>query len=400
VPTYQCIVASDEKRLQRTIRATDLLDALDQLPDGEQLLSYRELRGEDDCWASLISREQMSLFIESLANCLRSGIPVREALRAVGRDASLPGLRQVGRHLAAAVDSGFLLSEAMEELSGVFSPAYCALVRAAERAGTLPEALSDLAESRRTLSQLARRVATSLAYPAVVASFALLVISFVLVYIVPRQFWLLKDLGIKDMPFSTSVLYWASTHLGVFLSGFLVLAACFGIILLSWTTARQGKVALDYYKVRLPGVGLILQHLTLARFYSTLALLTRHGMPLPQALEEAAEVAGNSIFAASIQRAVDRIYQGERVADALNEVEVIPEQSLSQIRVAEAEGDLTPVLQEQASAFFDKAQLQAAGYCAIVEPAVVLLLALFVGWTVVGMFSPVITVISSLTAAR
>jgi len=340
-----------------------------------------------------------AIYLRQLAAMLDAGTPLADALQLLASEATGPRSEVLLRTLADDVCAGVPFSDALGRHGSAFGPVLVGAVRAAERSGRLAEALNDVAQQEELAGRVLRRAAATLTYPAVVLLVVGLLTLFGLGFLVPRHLQLLQELGIKHLPLATRLLAWFSQR------GWLVVLALVELTALAffifglqrqWVAPRS--LGLDYRRLRTPIIGRLNMHLALGQLTGTLGLLLEQRVPAGTALRLAGAASGNLVVDAAVRRAEAAVADGYALADGLRDAGVLPESFVARAAVAEQSGTLPEAMRRMGRYYLDQAEATTSAVQAALEPVVILLLALVVGFVAVGFFSPLISVISELSS--
>jgi type IV pilus assembly protein PilC len=294
--TYEAIDAQG-LRLRGEIHAADPTAAREQLRARGLLarsLSERRASGEGaSARFKKVKSKSLQVFSRQLATMIEAGVSVVVALRTLEQQTDDAYLSQVIAEVRSDVESGAVLSKALARHPKVFDRLYVAMIEAGESSGTLDSVLDRLAIQIEKQNSLRRRVKGAMIYPIVVMSFAFLVLTFMLMFIIPVFKGVFDQLG-GHLPAPTQFLinlsemlrsYWFVIFPGIAL-------AVYGF--LRWKKSKRGRPVWDRFKLRIPmRVGDVIQKIALARFSRTLSSLVVAGVDIVKALEITAATAGN-----------------------------------------------------------------------------------------------------------
>ncbi|MBM3497970.1 MAG: type II secretion system F family protein [Armatimonadetes bacterium] len=353
----------------------------------------------DTATRSVLGEADLCLFLRQLASMLDSGTPMLQALRMLSEEARVRGLQQTVSALADDVAEGIPLSASMAARPQAFGPVVTALVRAGEASGDLPGTLRQIAEQREEISSVARRSAALLVYPCFVGFFALALVTFLLTFIVPKFISLFEELGIQEFPLPTLILMRAANGFGAFAWAFFAALAVAVVLFVFRRRLSRGRVIADYWRLGAPIVGRLNLHLCLARVTGALGLMLEHGVPVVEALRLAGEAAGNGIVAAAFRRGERAVSEGLPLADGLREAGVLPESFVWRVSVGEESGAFAESFRRMAQYYLETAHSAARALQGVIEPILVVLLGLLVGSIVVGLFLPLVSIVSSLSSS-
>jgi type IV pilus assembly protein PilC len=257
--------------------------------------------------------------------------------------------------------------------------------------------LNRLAEFQEKAAKIRNKVIAAMVYPIIVLLMAVIILSFLLVFIVPKFETIFHDmLGDKPLPKITLFVIGVSNfvkHHSLILLGLVVLAVA-GYKF--FTRNAAGKATIDRLKLRLPLFGDLLRKTAVSRFSRTLGTLVTSGVPILQALNITRATAGNAEIAAAISQVHDSVKEGESIVQPLEASGAFPPMVISMIDVGEETGQLPEMLLKIADVYDDEVDNAVAALTSMLEPIMIVFLAVVVGTIVIALFMPLISIISGL----
>src|SRR2546430_2556389 len=344
-----------------------------------------------------IKSKILMIFTRQLATLIDSGLPLLRSLNVLARQERDKLLKKTINDLADSVQGGSTFSDALALHPRIFNNLYVNMVKAGEVGGVLELVLNRLSEFQEKAAKIKNKVLSAMVYPIIVMTMAIGILCFLLVFIVPRFEVIFHDLlGDKPLPPVTQFV------LGV--SGFmqnhgLVLLAVVvaGIMLYNLIgRSRGGRLAIDTFKLRMPLFGNLNRQKAISRFSRTLGTLVTSGVPILQALNITRETAGNMVIAGAITRVHDSVKEGESIVQPLEASGVFPPMVISMIDVGEETGQLPEMLLKVADVYDDEVDNSVAGLTSMLEPIMIVFLAVIVGTIVIPLFMPLITIIQGM----
>ena len=335
-----------------------------------------------------ISAAALALLTRQLATLVRAGMPLDEALRALGEQTASRRLQAILADVRARIMEGASLHEAMAVHPGVFPAFYCSMVAAGETGGRLEEALERLADYTETRRALRQSLSMALIYPAILTLVSLLVVAALLLYVVPEVVRVFQQTG-QTLPWLTAGLIASSQVLRDF--GWLlclgaVLALLLGRFLLSrrFIRARFDRMLLD-----MPFIGRINRKLHAARLTRSLAILTKSGVPLLESLEISSRMIINIPLRAAVEDAAVYVREGGRLHKALEDCGWFPPLLVQMLASGEESGELDDMLARAAS--YEESELQAVltAATALFEPLIILVMGAVVLVIVLAILLPI-----------
>jgi general secretion pathway protein F len=335
-----------------------------------------------------MSPADLALVSRQLSTLLGAGVPVVEALAAVGEQSDRPVVTQVLSHVRDQVTQGTPLADALGEYPATFPDLYVGMVRAGEAAGALDLVLERLATYTEAQTRLNAKLRNALAYPILMTVVSTGIIGFLLGFVVPRVTRIFADQK-QTLPFLTRLLLGVSDTIAS--SWWLIALALAGGI--AWLLAARRRPAwrlwADRKLLTLPLIGPILTRIAVARFARTLATLLGNGIPLLSALEVASGVAGNSALAAAIDDARSAIREGQSIAAPLRQSGLVPPLVTHMIAVGERSGELEAMLGKVADGYEQEVESTLGTLTAILEPITIVVMGGIVLFIVLAILLPI-----------
>ncbi|MEA1951546.1 MAG: type II secretion system F family protein [Planctomycetota bacterium] len=336
--------------------------------------------------------------LTQLADLLKNGVPLLKSLEILAKQSAQPALAEVLCDLRDKVAEGTGLDEAMAEHPAVFGELTVSMVRAGSEGAFLEDALNRTAGFLELQEELKGRIVGAMMYPAFLAAMGTVVTIVLVVFFVPKFSELFERLE-RDgggLPMATVILLAISDFLGRF--GALV-AVVLGVLVYWAGTAvktDRGRLFADRWKLRLPVVGKILLDSAVSRFCRVLGTLLENGVPLLKSLDISSESTGNVILAQTIRESAVNISAGETLAKPLAASGLLPRSVMAMISVAEESNNLDAVLINIADGIDKKVSRQLDIMVRMVEPVMLLVMGLVIGFVMVALLLPVFDMSSAL----
>jgi type IV pilus assembly protein PilC len=339
----------------------------------------------------------LMIFTRQLATLIDSGLPLLRSLNVLAKQERDKVLKKTINKVADSVQSGSTFSDALALHPRIFNDLYVNMVKAGEVGGVLELVLNRLSEFQEKAAKIKNKVVAAMVYPAIVMTMAVGILGFLLVFIVPKFETIFHDLlGDKPLPPVTRLVIGASDFLKN--HGLIVL----GIVIAAITLykfmgrTRGGRFVIDSFKLRMPLFGNLNRKTAISRFARTLGTLVTSGVPILQALNITRETAGNSSIARAISQVHDSVKEGESIVQPLEASRVFPPMVVSMVDVGEETGKLPEMLLKIADVYDDEVDNAVAAITSMLEPIMIVFLALIVGTIVLALFTPLISIITGL----
>jgi type IV pilus assembly protein PilC len=339
----------------------------------------------------------LMIFTRQLATLIDSGLPLLRGLTVLAKQERDAVLNRTINNLAESVQGGGTFSEALAQHPRIFNDLYVNMVKAGELGGVLEVVLTRLAEFQEKAAKIKNKVVAAMVYPIIVMCMAVAILSFLLVFIVPKFEAIFHDmLGDKPLPtitlFVIGISRFVQNHWLVLLG--LVIATIAGYNFFNRTAG--GKSTIDSVKLRIPLFGDVLRKTAISRFSRTLGTLVTSGVPILQALNITRATAGNMVISRAIAQVHDSVKEGESIVLPLEASAAFPPMVISMIDVGEETGQLPEMLLKIADVYDDEVDNSVAALTSMLEPLMIVFLALVVGTIVIALFMPLISIITSL----
>jgi len=344
-----------------------------------------------------IKPKTLMIFTRQLATLIDSGLPLLRGLTVLGKQEPDPVLRKTIGKLADSVQGGSTFSDGLSQHPKIFNKLYINMVKAGELGGVMELVLVRLADFQEKAQKLKNKVVSAMFYPVIVLIIAIAIMAFLLVYIVPKFEQIFADmLGGKPLPALTEFVIGTSR----FVQGnFLLIAGGVVLFIIAYSLiarTEKGRAVIDAILLRLPLFGDLIKKSAISRFSRTLGTLVTSGVPILQALNITRDTAGNVVLANSIQNVHDSVKEGESIVTPLEKSGVFPPMVVSMIDVGEETGQLPEMLLKIADVYDDEVDNTVAGLTSLLEPIMIVFLAVVVGTIVIALFLPLISIISGL----
>ena len=334
-----------------------------------------------------IKPEDFILFNQQFVALIRAGLPILKALDLLKDRITNPLLRQHIKDVRERVFSGALLSEALRS-QGVFPTVYTASVFAGERSGNLVEVINRFVQYEKTILTVRKRIVNSLIYPAFLVVLAMVMISVILTFVIPKFGELYADLN-APLPITTQVLIAVSNVIRRQLILIVPLVVGAVVILKIWIGSKRGQNRLDELKLTAPILGKLWTMFSMAQLSRTLATLLQGGIPLVAALEVARDASGNRVIGDSIRAAIMQVREGRPLAESLERTGHFPDLALEMIRVGEQTGSLPDMLNHVADFYDEDVNIRSTALLSWVEPAILLCVAVFIAVVLISLYMPI-----------
>ena len=345
----------------------------------------------------VIGKKDLTIMTRQLAILLDAGLPLVRALKTLEHQSKNPSMKKVLAQTSESVESGLTFSESLSNNPKSFDKLYLNMVKAGEAAGALESILDRLATFMEKAMKMASKIKAAMVYPVMVLIMALAITSGLLVFIVPKfKKIFVEMLEGEPLPWLTDKVM----NLSDIVMNNIVLIIIFVvgsfIVFKVVVATKKGKWGFDWVKYNMPLLGPIVSKSSIARFSRTLGTLMGSGVPVLQALQIVRDTSGNEVVSSAVQQVHDAVKEGEGVAAPLDSTKIMPAMVISMIEVGEETGKLPEMLEKIANTYDEEVDLAVEALTAMIEPLMIMFLAVVIGTIVVAMFMPLVSIIEKL----
>lgn len=345
-----------------------------------------------------VPKKQLVAFTRQLSTLQDAGLPILRSLQILEQQQKPGLLKAIIGGVADEVEGGGTLSDAMGKYPKAFDKLYVNMINAGEAGGVLDLILARLADFMEKAQKLKKKVIGAMIYPAVVISIAVGIVSMIMIFVIPKFEEIFKDFGTK-LPTITVVLLnisrWFANQYGwAYLIAF---PFVMWLLLKLAKMSEGGRYAVDAIKLKVPILGSILGKGAIARFTRTLGTLISAGVPILDAINITKETCGNEVYSKALGKVHDAIREGESMADPLRATKVCDAIVVNMVDVGEETGDLDKMLMKIADNYDNDVDVLVSSLISILEPVMVVILGGIVGFIVIALFAPMITLIQAVS---
>lgn len=396
---YKAIVKSNGKTIRGVIDAENLAQARRKLR--EQELYPTEINQDTSGAEGInkgisgrftsrgrVSLRDVALMTRQMAVLLRAGMPVLEALNALIDQTSRMRLRATIYEVRDGVNSGRTLGDSLDGHPKVFSEMYVNMVRAGEVSGTLEQVLLRLADILERQHKIRSQIISSMAYPAFMALFAVAIIVFLVVVIVPRITSMFERQE-TELPALTKALIGFSDFVGSYWwLILLVFAGIFGLWRL-YVSREEGRKNWDKMKLSFPLYGDLHLKLVCARFARTMGTMLQSGLMVLPALEIVNTILGNTFIQSCMDDVKVGVRRGRDLAQPMKETGLFPPMLIHMIELGQRSGEIENMLIQIADTFDEDVRLTIDALVSLIEPIIIIVMGMFVGLLVMAILLPI-----------
>ena len=335
-----------------------------------------------------IKPAELTVMTRQLATMIASGMSILRAFHVLEDQTENDKLKEILDQVRLDIEAGISMSDALEKHPDTFDELFIAMTRTGETAGMLEESLDRIADQMEKRDSLRRQIRAAMAYPLMIGGFAATVLLALVAFLVPVFEEVFKDFK-GELPAITKV----SVGMSHFVTGrwYLLIAITVGTIFLfrKWKKSSWGRFQWDAIKLKFPAkIGDVIHKIALARWSRTFSGLVHSGVPLLQAIDITAKVAGNSHIERAMEDVKKSVQRGGTIAQPLRESNMFPSMVAHMVGVGEETGNLDGMLGKVADFYEDEVAAVIKALTSILEPVMIMVVGGIVGFIVISMYLP------------
>ena len=343
-----------------------------------------------------VKEKHLTIFTRQLAQLTSAGLPLLSGLRVLERQEKTPTMRRVLGELAEVIEGGGTFSEGLAQNTKVFNKLFVSMVKAGELGGVLEVVLDRLAVFMEKAMRIKGKVKAAMFYPIAVLVVAIVIMGVLMVFVIPKFKDVFAEMMGTGLPRFTEIVLNISDVIRLNATGTLSgMFACFFTFAMIGRT-NFGRYILDKMSLLFPVIGPVVEKVAIARFARTLGTLINSGVPILQALNIVKDTSGNVVVARAVQDVHDSVKEGETIVAPLEASRVFPPMVISMVDVGEKTGDMPQMLEKIADTYDEEVDRAVESLTSLIEPIMIVFLAVIVGSIVIAMFLPLIKMIEGI----
>jgi type IV pilus assembly protein PilC len=343
-----------------------------------------------------VSSKALCTFTRQFSTLQDAGLPVLRSLRILEGQMKPGVLKNALIDVVDDVESGSTLSEAFAKHPKCFDRLYVNMVKAGEAGGALEIILKRLADFKEKAQSLKRKITGAMIYPVVVIMVAISILSFIMIYIIPKFEKIFKELNVK-LPAITVWLINTANWFGKYWYVLPLFPLCWWLLIKLIRLSRAGNYAVDRVWLWVPLIGKLIEKTIVARTTRTLGTLISSGVPILEALSIVRETCNNAVFERMYQRVYESIREGDTVAQPLKESRLVDDMVVNMVDVGEETGDLDTMLYKVADVYDEEVNVAVESLISLLEPIMIVVLGFIIGTIVIALFMPLIGLLEGLS---
>ncbi len=343
-----------------------------------------------------VKQKVLTAFTRQLATLVDAGLPLLRGLRVLEKQERNAALKSIIGELALAIEGGSTFSEALAQHPKTFNRLFVNMVKAGELGGVLEVVLKRLAEFSEKAQKIKGKIKAALFYPIAVLIVATGILILLMTFVVPRFKEVFAGMDVTMPRFTLIVLAISDAirhHILPVMGG----AAVVWVLFLLFLKTKAGRLIWDKFKLKMPAIGPVISKIAISRFSRTLGTLVSSGVPILQALTIVKETAGNVVISNAVSKVHESVKEGETITAPLESSAVFPPMVVSMVDVGEQTGALPEMLLRIADNYEEEVDNSVAAMTSLLEPIMIVFLAVVVGSIVIAMFLPLIAMITQMS---
>jgi type IV pilus assembly protein PilC len=343
-----------------------------------------------------VSSKKLCTFTRQFSTLQDAGLPVLRSLKILEHQMKPGVLKNALIDVVDDVEGGSTLSEAFGKHPKCFDRLYVNMVKAGEAGGALETILKRLADFKEKAQSLKRKITGAMVYPVVVILVAIAILTFIMIYIIPKFEKIFKDFNMK-LPALTEWLMATSRWFGNYWYVLPLFPLSWWLLIKLIRLSRAGNYAVDRVYLWIPIIGPLIEKTVVARTTRTLGTLIASGVPILEALSIVRETCTNAVFDRMYQRVYESIREGDTIAQPLKESRLVDDMVVNMVDVGEETGDLDTMLYKIADVYDEEVNVMVESLISLLEPLMIVALGFIIGTIVIALFLPLIKLIEGLS---
>lgn len=340
-----------------------------------------------------IKTSDFLIFNQEFIALVKAGLPILHGLGILSERMQDQNFKRILTNIRNEVESGTSLSEAFEHQGG-FSRVYTASLMAGERSGDLVGVIRRYVEYLKIILNIRRKVVSAMVYPIILIMLSIVLISIMILFVIPnfQTFYIDFD---AELPVMTQMLMAVAFFFrdNIF---YLLGAGTLAVIGIKfYERSATGGVALDRAKMRIPVIGPLIQKFSISQMCRTLATLLGGGIPLLISLDVAAKAIGNRLLSREVSKVVQRINEGQSLADSLERTGLFTGMTVEMVKVGETSGALTEMLGNIADFYDEEVDNRITVLISMLEPALLIAMGLVIAGMLLAMYLPLFEAVNA-----
>ena len=337
---------------------------------------------------------ELANFAQRLSVLIGAGIPLVRSITIIKKQSNLKHEKEMLQGLLSKVEAGEQLSTALQDYPKYFPKLFVHLIKAGETGGVLDEVLSELVEYYRKRDKINKEVKSALYYPITIVLVAIVAVFILMGFVLPNILNMLTGFG-GEIPLPTQILIFVSNFISGYWWAILIALLIASLLISNYVKTPKGKLRKDRLLLKIPVIGDLIRKVVIARFASTMELLIKSGVNIINALPVIEEVVDNEVFADVLLETRLRVREGSTLSEPIKQSGEFPPMVVQMLKVGEESGNIEDML-NKISAYYDlEVENAIEGSISLIEPVMIIILAVIVGGIVASIILPLFSIYSS-----
>ena len=393
------IDSTSESRARKDLAAQGLtVSKISEVVVTERKASAASKKRPKPLFGTGVTNENVTVFSRQLATLLKAGLPLLRSLEVIGRQEKNPYFKGVIEDISDSVRTGNKFSDGLAQHPKIFDKLYINMARAGEAGGVLDVVLDRLSTFQEKALKTTNKVKSAMVYPLVIMTVAIAIVAILMIFVIPQFQKIFADmLNGAPMPGLTQMIINISDFMRVNYIATIAIVVGTIVALKLFFKTKIGIKTWDTLALKTPKIGDMVMKSTVARFTRTFGTLLASGVPILEALTITRGTLKNSIISDALGRVHDRVRDGEPLGAPLDQQNIFPTMVTSMVEVGEETGQLSEMLTRIADNYDEEVDNSVGAITSVIEPIMIVFLAVVVGTIVIALFLPIIQIIQKLT---
>lgn len=385
------VMNSDGEKIEGNYEADSRDDVIDFISsNGYYPLMVQEIVESKDIKINFnrkVKLKDLSVFCRQFYTMLNAGVPILTCLEILSSQIENEKLRQATKQVSEEVERGGVLSDSMRKHKEVFPNLFVSLVASGEASGNLDEIMFRMATHYQKENKINNKVKSALIYPIILSLVAMVAIVFILTFVMPTFSQIFDESG-TSLPLITRLLLGFSSGIA---KNWILITIFIALVLFGFRVffkTDEGVLTASKLKLKLPVLKKLNSMIIVSRFTRTLSTLIASGLPLIEALEIVAGVAGNIIVENALHKIRDKVIRGQGLYSSMKESEIFPEMLYSMVKIGEETGSLDDILNKTADFYDEELEATIQTSVAMIEPILIVIMGIIIGIMVISIMMP------------
>lgn len=400
MPVYKYkAVTYDGKKVQGQYSASSKIEVINMLKsDNIYPIEINEVIGSKDIKDlkifNRVKIKDIAVFCRQFYTMLNSGVTIVNCLEVLRCQTENKKLKKTLGQVYESVQKGMTLSEALKRHKDVFPELLINMVEAGEVSGNLDTILNRMAIHYEKENKISNKIKSAMMYPLVLSIVAMVVVVFLLTVVMPTFVSMFQQSG-ATLPTPTLVLLGISDIIKNYWYIIIVLITTLIYLVKKYYATERGRAYIDKLKFRIPILNGVITKIITSRFTRTLSTLLASGVSLIKALDIVSKIVGNKVIEEGINKVKDEVRRGMDLASPIDKLGVFPPMVVSMIKIGEESGSLDEILDKTANFYDDEVEASLQKMTSLIEPIMIIIMALIVGFIVISMVLPMFDMINT-----